>query len=408
MDDTTARVRSMYEAFPYPADNAPTFRLGVDAELLLSYTSLARKTEKPFQVLDAGCGRGVGTLAAATLQPHAHFVGVDVNRVALDEARAQAKARGLRNVSFIEVDLMTLEGLEVPPGGFDVIYSSGVLHHLSDPATGLAQLDRVLAPHGVISLMVYGRRGRTALYNMVEAIDLLAPRTLPVPERLAFGRAFAQAVSSETLFVGPWQDGARVADAEFVDRYLNVNETSYNVRALFDLLTKQGLRFVRWLEPLDWAVEKFIAEGPARQRALSLPAMTQFELVDLLAHRPRLELVVSKASNPARSPLALNDETLDKLTLCVNPEVSFSLERRLVSGATRVESLSVQIRTNKLSVPRGPLAQTLLTLSEQAQPFAARQLTKRINELGVSNAAEVRSLLSTLLQLEIVYAPNRG
>jgi methylase of polypeptide subunit release factors len=37
------------------------------------------------RVLDAGCGRGIGLLGSATLQPDVLFDGVDLNRVALAE-----------------------------------------------------------------------------------------------------------------------------------------------------------------------------------------------------------------------------------------------------------------------------------------------------------------------------------
>ena len=44
----------------------------------------------------------------------------------LADAGQKAAQMGLRNITFLEVDLMTLDGLDVPEGGFDVIISSGV------------------------------------------------------------------------------------------------------------------------------------------------------------------------------------------------------------------------------------------------------------------------------------------
>ena len=40
-----------------------------------------------------------------------------------------------------------------------------------------------------------------------------------------------------------------IHDNEFVDRYLNVNETSYDVASLFNLLDRQDFKFLRWVEP---------------------------------------------------------------------------------------------------------------------------------------------------------------
>ena len=61
--------------------------------------------------------------------------------------------------------------LDGPAGGFDVILSSGVVHHLVDPLAGLQRLREHLAPHGVLSLMVYGRHGRESLYRVVQGLS---------------------------------------------------------------------------------------------------------------------------------------------------------------------------------------------------------------------------------------------
>ena len=119
MDPTTQAVRAMYEQFPYPAVANPELRLGADARLLLSYGRLPHPGRRPLQVLDAGCGRGNGVLGGAASQPDVRFTGIDINRVTLGAAAAKAKELGLKNIRFQEVDLTTLDGLEVPPGGFE-------------------------------------------------------------------------------------------------------------------------------------------------------------------------------------------------------------------------------------------------------------------------------------------------
>jgi hypothetical protein len=57
----------------------------------------------------------------------------------------------------------------------------------------------VLAPHGLISLMVYGTHGREPLYRMVRALDLLVPRDRPIPERLAAARRLVREAGAEAL-----------------------------------------------------------------------------------------------------------------------------------------------------------------------------------------------------------------
>src|SRR4051794_21753625 len=114
MDATTLAVRAMYEQFPYPSETEPAIRLGADVRLMLSYGRLHRPAKRPLQVLDAGCGRAIGTLGGASCQPDVQFTGIDINRVALAAATAKAVELGLKNVRFLEIDSMTLDGLDVP------------------------------------------------------------------------------------------------------------------------------------------------------------------------------------------------------------------------------------------------------------------------------------------------------
>ena len=78
MDETTLNVKAMYEEYPYPTGGI-MMRSGCDVNLLLSHVEISRKTSGPMYALDAGCGRGVGVIGAAMLQPNIHFIGADMN-----------------------------------------------------------------------------------------------------------------------------------------------------------------------------------------------------------------------------------------------------------------------------------------------------------------------------------------
>src|SRR5689334_9468974 len=61
------------------------------------------------RVLDVGCGVGhVSFVAADIVGPSGEVVGVDRSDVAVTSARAQAHARGLRQVSFVTGDPATM------------------------------------------------------------------------------------------------------------------------------------------------------------------------------------------------------------------------------------------------------------------------------------------------------------
>lgn len=83
------------------------------------------------RVLSLGCGDGS---IERHLAPHvAEIVGLDLSPVAIGQARAQAEAAGLRNVTFaVSAAGTPLENF----GRFDFVAAFAVLHHLGDAQVG--------------------------------------------------------------------------------------------------------------------------------------------------------------------------------------------------------------------------------------------------------------------------------
>lgn len=401
LDPTTETVRAMYEQFPYPAVADADIRLGSQVRLLLSYGQLRRAARRPLHCLDAGCGRANGTLGAAITQPDVQFTAVDINRVALADAKTKADQLGLKNIRFQEVDLMTLDGLQTPEGGFDVVISTGVLHHLASPDEGLRQLRRILAPHGVLSLMVYGTSGREPLYRMVRALDLLVPRDRPVTERLAVARRLAQVTTADALHVGPIELTETLHDNELVDRYLNVNETSYDVASLWNLLERHALRCLRWVEPDDWALPAPIPAG--EEVGAHLTELQRYQLLEQICWRPRLALIAGTTENSPRQ-LPPPDQW-PTLSFALNPDASFEVETRNLRGTQRVERISYRLRVRPAVQLAGLPASVLLMLRDQTVPFLGKDLIRKLSADRIDRGTAL-DVLAELLQREIVFCPH--
>lgn len=393
MDALTRSVRDLYEAFPYPS-GPPTLRLGADARYLLSQSALPRPGGGPIRVLDAGCGRGSALLGAAATQPEVEFLGVDLNRVGLAEARAEAGHRGLANARFAEVDVQTLAGLEAPPGGFDVIHSCGVIHHLADPDRALALLGERLAPHGVLALMVYGRRGPVA--RVAAAIEAVSPASEPLDERLRAGRALVRELHERAPDDADWESALRASDTEFVDRYLHPCERAYDVPALFSLIEGSGLRFLEWASPEEWEPELAAADG--------LGQVERFRLAEKMRRPGKLELYLCRPEGGPRPPLGAA-ELLDAILLA-NPEVVFEVRRRHTPRETRIERVATKLRlAEPVRYAPGALASAVLLLSETEGPFLGRELVDALVRSG-RHSGEARATLRELVQREVLFAPH--
>lgn len=402
MDQTTSKVKEMYEQYPYPSGE-PTIRPGFDIRLLLSYVAVKRNSDRPLQVLDAGCGRGPGVIGAASLQPNVNFTAIDINSVGLAEARANAKARGLTNINFVQADLMTLEGLDVPEGGFDVIYSSGVLHHLADPQVGLNNLTHILAPHGVISLMLYGSFGRQALYRLIEGINIISPKDASIESRIPMGRLLSKA-AEETIFKDNyWKNTYRNPDVEFVDTCLNVNEVSYDIAGLWQLITQANMKFVRWVEPDVWSVDKRFSDPDLLARLKELSAFEQYQVIERLFEAPKLDFIICGAGNDARERITVAE--IEASTFVVNPETSFFIEKRNQDQSQRIESVGYKVRhREKQNVSDPILAQLILLLAEQTTSFKGTELIDVLAQSGVEREM-ANEVIFDLLDEEIIFIP---
>jgi ubiquinone/menaquinone biosynthesis C-methylase UbiE len=97
------------------------------------------------RLLDFGCGDGGYALYAAT--KGAISFGADISSVSVENARAEAKRRGLEHRAFFAVQ--DIEALSFADESFDVVCESGVLHHV-DLDTAFSEMGRILKPDGEI------------------------------------------------------------------------------------------------------------------------------------------------------------------------------------------------------------------------------------------------------------------
>jgi len=141
-----------------------------------------------------------------------------------------------------------------------------------------------------------------------------------------------------------------------------------------------------------------------RSQLMALTPTDQFKIIERLFERPKLELILCKKSNQARSELTSND--IPSAVLAVNPEVSFLLEKRNLNQAQRIESLSYKHKTQATQQVSAPsLVQAMLLLVDQTDRFLGKDLQKALESQGVSKT-ESNQVLRELLNKEILYSPH--
>lgn len=100
--------------------------------------------------LDLGCGSGVQTQLLAQYGPK--VIGVDLGEKYIRNATRALKWSHVRNrVKFL---CGTLEGLKLPSGSLDYVFSFSVLEHISNLEEVLHELGRIVKPGGEIHATV--------------------------------------------------------------------------------------------------------------------------------------------------------------------------------------------------------------------------------------------------------------
>jgi len=98
-------------------------------------------------------GVGIGTDFIRFVRAGAHATGVDLTE------HAVALVRGRLELEELDAELRVADAESLPfeDGGFDRVYSWGVLHHTPDTQRAIDEATRVLAPGGRLTVMLYNR-----------------------------------------------------------------------------------------------------------------------------------------------------------------------------------------------------------------------------------------------------------
>ena len=224
-DDATETVRRFYQSAPFPGYPArETLQsLRARAERNPFARLLDRAIDGRARIADVGCGTGQMCLYLASADRL--VVGVDLTRAALALGAAAAARFGLARVQFVEADLRQAA---LRRGAFDLVYSSGVVHHTRDPRASFGRLVELARPGGIIVLGVYNAIAR-----------------LPTRLRRAVARASGyRIVPFDPILRDRSHDPGR-REAWLRDQYQHPEEHRHTVAEVQRWFAEHGVEFLR-------------------------------------------------------------------------------------------------------------------------------------------------------------------
>ncbi|MCB2109182.1 MAG: class I SAM-dependent methyltransferase, partial [Rhodobacteraceae bacterium] len=258
-DAVSARVRQQYETFPYPPWDAPA----LDAD---------NSNTQSLRILSAGCGTGQGAVSMARAYAKAAITAIDLSGASLAYAERQAEKFAPGRITFGVGDILSVENLGQ---SFDLIECIGVLHHMANPAAGLAALTRVLAPGGKLKLALYSERGRAGVVAARALVKSLGLRDTPEDMRtfrqellsLPEAHAARSVVDSIDFFSLP----------ALHDLVFNVQEHRFTPLGLDELLRTAELSFGGFIATPGLDLAAYRRDNPHDPDAHDLAAWDAFE-----------------------------------------------------------------------------------------------------------------------------------
>jgi SAM-dependent methyltransferase len=183
---------------------------------------------------------------------------VDLSLTSLSYAIRKTRALGLNNIDYAQADILKLGTIG---RSFDLIESSGVLHHLADPAQGWRVLLSLLRPGGLMHI---------GLYSALARADIRAARAF-IAERGFGGSADDIRRCRQELLAcadgTPLKNVARYPDffttSECRDLLFHVQEHQFTIPQIATFLRENNLAFIGFTGQALHEYRKRFPEDPA-------------------------------------------------------------------------------------------------------------------------------------------------
>ena len=227
--------------------------------------------QKP-EILIAGCGTGQQAMAWSAYKD-SKICAVDLSSESLAYAIRKAKEKNIKNINFYHLDLLDLELLNKK---FDIIISTGCLHHMEKPEDGLESLVNVLKPQGLIYLGLYSKRARSEIEWTRKYIQ---KRKIDVTEdnMRSFRTKILNSENKKLQSIRGLRDFFSLSN--FRDLLFNYTEHTYDFIKIKELLESKKLNFIAFNEINPNVKNSFKNHFPNENDEVNLELWDKFEKI---------------------------------------------------------------------------------------------------------------------------------
>jgi len=281
-------VEEQYEKYPYPApqDNLfdfigkRSFQGGCPSQYFHLYWPFS-KINLDIDILVAGCGTMQAPKFAVNL-PNARITAIDICDDSIEHTNSLLVKHNITNVTTRK---LPIEDAGIIGKTFDLIISTGVLHHLPDPEEGLRALETVLRSDGSMYLMLYGKYGRDGTYYIqdllrrlgLDASSVTAGELSAIRQFITTLPPYHPLLTKQYFF-----NNFQVGDEELVDLLLHPKDQGYSIPDIVGYLDNCGMKLQSFLFRAHYAPRcSALNTSPLADRIKQLPETEQFAIGEL-------------------------------------------------------------------------------------------------------------------------------
>lgn len=287
------KVRDQYESYPYPYrepsdESSRLVEVAIERLDLINFYCFKGACDfNQFRVLVAGGGTGdsVIFLAEQLKDNTAEIWYVDISQASMEIAKQRAKERNLTNINWLHGSLLSISE---DIGKFDYISCTGVLHHLDEPLLGLQSLKHLLNESGAMGLMVYGKYGRTGVYQMQQLMRMINANEEYLSNKVTNTKKILANLPETNWFTHNEKfivDHIKGEDNGLVDLLLHEQDCAYSILEVYELLEQSGLQFVEFNDVkmrMSYRPEQYITDNDLLKEIKQRPIKEQHGIAELL------------------------------------------------------------------------------------------------------------------------------
>tara|TARA_A100001011_G_C14303693_1_gene842041 strand:- start:226 stop:2223 length:1998 start_codon:yes stop_codon:yes gene_type:complete len=276
IDPVSKKVRAQYEKNPYPRWRFTkryipnNFCQRLNNQIKPNKIICDERLDSP-NILIAGCGTGSHPISA-TRYKNSNIIGVDLSLSSLGYAKRKVNELDHENIKFLHTDILHLKKLNKK---FDVIESSGVIHHMKDPIEGLKILVEILEPHGFLRLGLYSELARQ---NVVKARKFIEDNNYK--DHIRDIKIFRKAIidnDGDKLLNSLTESEDFYTMSAVRDLLFHVQEHRFTIPEISEILSNLKLEFLGFDIPNPSIKKEYSKIFPNDKKNISLDNWHQFE-----------------------------------------------------------------------------------------------------------------------------------